>query len=246
MRQGIFITDSIFRDHKQDFARQQEFMMRNSKLKTSHPVVLFAAIALTVLSIVGSIAIADLIPAAVTQTTASDTSNDQDRQQQPNIRSGGTTDDSAYVGNSWIAKVDFAQKSFSSAVKPKLTECFNCGVVVGIKTIPSDNAKTTAITDTTDSALKPHSGDLSEQQLDNYLDAHRKNARLIVLDESNSEAHNTGLRRRQSEDVYANETAYVVMVRMQNGHHLTVTLNTAPQQKIGDKVRIINERTITA
>ncbi len=217
--------------------------MKILKLKTSHPIVLFAAIALTALSIVGSIAIADLIPASATQTTASD----EDRQQQePTVSSDRSADDSAYVDNTWIAKVDYAQKSFNSAVKPKLTECFNCGVVVGIESIPGDNAKTTAITDTTNSALKPQSGDLSEQQLDNYLDAHRKNARLIVLDESNSKAHGTSLSRRHGDSVYANETAYVVKVRMQNGHHLTVTLNTAPQQKIGDRVRIINERTITA
>jgi len=210
--------------------------MKNFKLKTSHPVVLFTAIALTALSIVGSIAIADLIEGK--QTTASD----QDRQQQkePTVSSDGTADDRAHIGNTWIAKVDFAQSPFSSAVKPKLTECFNCGVVIGIETVPAN------ISDTTESALNTPSGDLSEQHLDNYLDAHRKNARLMVLDESNSEVTGTGLSRRQSDNVYANETAYIVKVRMRNGHHLTVTLDTAPQHKIGDKVRIINEKTITA
>ena len=211
--------------------------MKILKLKTSHPIVLFAAIALTALSIVGSIAIADLIPASATQTTASD----EDRQQQePTVSSDRSADDNAYVGDTWIAKVDYAQKPFNSAVKPKLTECFNCGVVVGIETVPAN------IAETKDSALNAPSGDLSEQHLDNYLDAHRKNARLMVLDESNSETPGAGQSRRLSESVYANETAYIVKVRMRNGHHLNVTLNTAPQHKIGDKVRIINERTITA
>jgi len=93
--------------------------------------------------------------------------------------------------------------------------------------------------------LKSSSGDLSAQHLDNYLDAHRKNARLIVMGKSGT-ARNTELSRSNDDSVYANETIYIVKVRMRNGHHLAVTLNTAPQQKIGDKVRIINERTITA
>jgi hypothetical protein len=212
-------------------------MMKNLKLKTSHSVVLFAAIALTALSIIGSIAITDRIPTVSVQTTASGEESQQKKD--PAASTAGAVDDSAYIGNSWIAKVDYSQKSFSSVVKPKLTECFNCGVVVGIEAVPANIAETKG------NGLKAPSGDLSEQHLDNYLDAHSRYARLMVLDESNSKAHGSGQSRHHGEDIYANEKAYIVKVRMQNGLLLTVTLNTAPSQKIGDKVRIINERTIT-
>ena len=77
MPREISITDSISRDNKQDTASQQGFMMKILKPKTSHPVVLFAAIALTAISIVGSIALAGLIPASGVQTTASDENRQQ-------------------------------------------------------------------------------------------------------------------------------------------------------------------------
>lgn len=212
--------------------------MKNLKLKTSHPIVLSAAIVLTVLSIVGSIAIADLVPASDAQTKASD---EKIHKSDPPVSSDRSTDDNAYVSTTRIAKVDYEQNTVSSVVKPKLTDCFNCGVVVGIETIPGK----LSARDTADTALKPHAGDLFNNHLDNYLDAHRKNARLIVLDESKAES-STSLSRNHDDSAYVNKAAYIIKVRMQNDRHLTVNLNTLPQQKIGDKVRIINERTITA
>ncbi len=216
-------------------------MMKIIKLKTSHPIVLYVAIALTALSIIGSIAIARLVPASGTQITASEESSQQ--KDEPGVSSDRSADDSAYFSNRLFAKVEYAQKPFNSAVKPKLSNCFNCGVVVGIETIPGK------VTETADPELKPHSGDMSEQHLDSYLNAHRMNARLIVMDESSTKANikaSSDLSLSQDASVYTNVAAYIVKVRMRNGHHLTVTLNTPPQQKIGDRVRIINERTITA
>jgi|GEM_PF-2095560 len=220
--------------------------MKNLKLKTSHPIVLSAAIVLTVLSIVGSIAIADLVPASDAPIKASD---EKVHKSNPPVSSDRSTDDNAYVSTTRIAKVDYEQNTVSSVVKPKLTDCFNCGVVVAIETIPGK----LSARDTADTALKPHAGDLFNNHLDNYLDAHRKNARLIVLDKSKAESSteantkaSTDLSRNHDGNAHAKEAAYIIKVRMQNGRHLTVNLNAPPQQKIGDKVRIINERTITA
>lgn len=212
--------------------------MKNSRLKKTHPLVLIAAVILTVFSIIGSVALADLPPltdffANPSNARQSD-GNRMQSQQEATVpeKSGGN---SSFLDGTLMARADYAneqytKEKFNSVVKPILTSCFNCGVIVAIETVNKDSAQSTTVAD--DELL-------FEYQLDNYLDAHRKNARLIVLDEDGKHLNTDG-------EVESTLMTYVIKVRMQNGSQHVVTQDTAPAQNVGDKVRLITERTITA
>lgn len=219
--------------------------MKNIRLRKTHPLVLAVAVILTVFSIVGSVALADLPPLAYflakqpgnSPSSSSHSSKNSTQSQQESVVPDKSRKNTSFLDNAVMAKVDYANKkfnskTFNSVVKPKLTSCFNCGVIVAIETVNNDSGRSTATAD---------NESLFEHQLDNYLDAHRKNARLITLteDRKHLNAANTG-------EVESNSTTYVIKVRMQNGSQHVVMQNTAPTQSVGAKVRLITERSITA
>lgn len=220
--------------------------MKNIRLRKTHPLVLAVAVILTVFSIVGSVALADLPPLTYflakqsgnSPSSKSHSGKNSTQSKQESVVPDKSRKNTSFLDNAVMAKVDYANnkklnsKAFNSVVKPKLTSCFNCGVIVAIETVNNDSDRSTATAD---------NESLFEYQLDNYLDAHRKNARLITLTEGGKHlnAANTG-------EVESNSTTYVIKVRMQNGSQHVVMRNTAPTQRVGAKIRLITERTITA
>ncbi|PKO26151.1 MAG: hypothetical protein CVU35_00815 [Betaproteobacteria bacterium HGW-Betaproteobacteria-8] len=200
--------------------------------------MLIAAVILTVFSIIGSVAFADLPPLTdffTNSSNASQSGGNRMQSQQESTTPEKSRENSSFLDRTLMASVDYAneqhsKEKFNSVVKPRLTSCFNCGVIVAIETVNGDSAQSTTVAD---DAL------LFEYQLDNYLDAHSKNARLIVLDED-------GKHLNTDDEDESNSMTYVIKVRMQNGSQHVVTQDTAPAQNVGDKVRLITERTITA
>jgi len=134
-------------------------------------------------------------------------------------------------------QVDFKSDTFSSVVKPKLTECFNCGVVVGIRTVA-----TAPSTDVRPEGFEDANKDkLAESLLSDYLNAHQKNARLLTTDTTFADTSLSDVTIAGKQVI-----AHVIDVRMHNGRYLKVRQNGLPQHSIGDMVRIINSNTIDA
>lgn len=209
-------------------------MMRKFKLKSYHPIVFYLAIMLTTLSIIGSIVISALLPTPVAQTTGM---GEEPKSPAPVMHQGSSAHRPSQTTNMMPTQVDFKSDTFSSAVKPKLTECFNCGVVVGIITVataPSTDERPKGDEDANKDRL-------AENLLSDYLNAHQKNARLLTTDATLTD---TSL----SDATIAGKQviAHVIDVRMHNGRYLQVRQNGLPQHSIGDKVRIINGNTINA
>lgn len=207
--------------------------MKNVRLRKTHPLVLIAAVILTVFSIIGSVALADMVPLTAFLANQSNESKMQSQQesQQESVAPEKFRKDFSFLDKTAMARVDCKFGKFNSVVKSKLSDCFNCGVIVAIETVSNDSGGSTTVADNVS---------LFEHQLDNYLDAHRKNARLIVLGEDGKYFNDDG------DELESNSTTYVIKVRMQNGSQYALTQNTAPAHNVGDKIRLITEKTITA
>ena len=192
--------------------------MKNKRIKTTHTMVLVAAILLTVFSIVGSVTAAGLLPLTENENSeAANTATEKivvPRKQHSN----------ALAINSNVKKVEFSQDAFKSVVKPKLWSCYNCGVVVAIESI---NMHSDEVVFTEDYDLL------------NYLEAHRENARIIALDDSKKNQSNTMLETQS-------DVTYLIKVRMQDGTQHVITQNEPPQHEVGDKVRLTVGKMITA
>ncbi len=203
--------------------------MKNKLLRTRHPMVLTAAGMLTVFSIIGSVAAANLIPL---KDSGNASGNKHERQE--NAESNKIKNNDTSAKKESLKKAEFTHDQFNSVVKPKLSSCFNCGVIIAIET---ENNSPIAL-DLTDG----QESSLLSQNIENYLDAHRENARIIALGniDNGYSASNKG------EKFTAKSTTYLIKVRMQDGSQHTITQDTQPEHNVGDTIRLINERTVTA
>lgn len=195
--------------------------MKNKPLKPTHTIVLSTAILLTLFSIIGSVAVAGLIPLV----------NDVDilskREISPPSKKSSPDKNEPHDVSSnkdEFKKIEFNGQSFKSLVKPKHLSCFNCGVVTAIESIHEDTDNLASLSD--------------EDGLLHYLEAHRENARIIALDENND---NHIEQLRHSEDQHI---TYLIKVLMQDGTQHVITQNTPPKHEIGDKVRLITGKVI--
>jgi hypothetical protein len=177
--------------------------MRKLRLTRYHAVVLYLTILLTTISIIGGLMISGLLPFPLAQ--ASGTPHRQLAQVLPPASAS-------------------QPDAFSSAVRPKLTECFNCGIVVDIRpaAMPPDG-------------LSDGEADANwtDQMLSEYLNAHQKNARLLAAEDF---AHHA-----DEQEI----TIHVIDIRMLNGNRLQLRQDGKPQHRIGDRVRIIDSNTIS-
>ncbi len=209
-------------------------MMRKFKLKSYHPIVFYLAIMLTTLSIIGSIIISALLPTPVAQATDM---REKPKSPAPVMHPEPSVHQPSQSTNMTPTQVDFKSDTFRSVVKPKLTECFNCGVVVSIRTVA-----TAPSMDVLPEGFEDANKDkLAESLLSDYLNAHQKNARLLTTDTTFADTSLSDVTIAGKQVI-----AHVIDVRMHNGRYLKVRQNGLPQHSIGDRVRIINSNTIDA
>jgi hypothetical protein len=197
-------------------------MMKKFKLRRYHAIVLYLAILLTTISIIGSFAIAGMLPFSFAHASS-------------------MSDESVKASHEYDAIPDRGvQKAngFSSVVKPRLTDCFNCGVVVDTRVV--DTAPENVISAIGSTHTEPNN--LADQLVNRYLDAHQKNARLLTtnFDLSINDRNHDAMTSEQKAPIH------IIDVRMRNGRHLEIKRIGSPQHRIGDKVRVINDSTITA
>lgn len=212
--------------------------MKNKPLKPKHTTVLTIAILLTVFSIIGSVAAASLIPLTDDAKPMGKDAQMPASQHRDNQVTNKQRD--TFMHQSNIKQVAHPREEFKSAIKPKLWDCYNCGVVVAIESVPSDAVEV-------------------ESELLSYLEAHRENARILPLadEQAIESAPNSEVgpdSAMYSRDIYGEEiytsdndaVTYLIKVRMQDGTQHVITQNSLPEHEVGDHVRLTVGKMITA
>lgn len=187
-------------------------------------MVLIAAILLTVFSIVGSVTAAGLLPLGENKISENKNSETATNRVNEKVEASKEQHSNALPINAYVKKVEFAQDNFNSAVKPKIWNCYNCGVIVAIESI------------------NMHSDEMvsaDEQGLLSYLEAHREHARIIALEDNNKHQPSTMFESHS-------DITYLIKVRMQDGTQHVITQDEPPQHEVGDKVRLTVGKMITA
>ncbi|CAG0997667.1 hypothetical protein MTYP_02660 [Methylophilaceae bacterium] len=198
----------------------------------SHPMVLTAAVMLTLFSIIGSAAISGLIP--VSQPEQVQAGNPEAVYQgKPN---GHSRDASPKVVSKQAAEVH-ASKVQPVAVDAKpeydrIVECLECGEVIAIETIRMDGES---------SGLGAVAGGIAGGLLGNQIGGGSGRTVMTVLGVGGGAYAGNTIEKKVKAS-----TTYVVKVRTNDGNIQTITQNTQPRYNVGDKVRLQGGQLISA
>ncbi|MEO8419076.1 MAG: hypothetical protein ABI475_10160 [Methylophilaceae bacterium] len=182
--------------------------MSTTVIRKTHPLVLVAAGALTIFSLLGSAAITGLIPSAYSEK--------QDVGQSLQDGTGAA-----------IAKRQATEKSATlktqekEIMKPnreltadKSKACLNCGKIVSIRAVEQESQA---------SGLEAVAGGNVDNQLG------QSNALMTVP------GVNGGAYARHTIETH---TAYIIKVRMDNGSYRMITQYSEPKHSVGDMVKL--------
>ena len=202
----------------------------NNILRKTHPMVLIAAVALTIFSLLGSAAITGLIPSAYSQK--------QDAVQ--NITDSPTdaksNDDMSRNSDQLKSK---PAKTNSTRANGKTTSgpadvaaCANCGTIVSIRAVESEGDAT---------GLGAVAGGVAGGLVGNQIGKGKGNVLMTVLGiGGGAYAGHTIEKKMQS------HTAYLIKVHMNDGSYRTVTQYSEPQHVVGDQVKLNSGQLVSA
>lgn len=199
--------------------------MSMTALRKTHPMVLIAAAALTVFSLLGSAAITGLIPSAhsekpdVVQRLTDGTGT---------VIANGQIPDKAPVSpGKEIVKPDHATPS-----TPKKIACVDCGKIVSIRAVEQKGEA---------SGLGAVAGGVAGGVIGNQLGKGNGNTLMTVLGVGGG-----AYAGHTIEQKIKTHTAYLIKVRMQNGSYRMITQYSQPQHAVGDEVRLQNSQLTSA
>ena len=201
--------------------------MPTNTLRKTHPMVLIAAIALTIFSVLGSAAITGLIPSAHSEKT---------EMAQPSATNGGESSTAASA-NRQIKNVH-RNDSFKNPVEPsaansgKAAACSNCGVIVSIRTVEHEGEG---------SGLGMIAGGIAGGVLGNQVGKGDGNTLMTVLG-----AGGGAYAGHTIEKKVKTKTVYVIKVHMADDSYRTVTQYTRPDHAVGDHVKVSSSQLISA
>jgi outer membrane lipoprotein SlyB len=188
-------------------------------------MVLIAAIALTIFSVLGSAAITGLIPNAHSEKTG---------MEQPSAANGIEPSTAASV-NEQIRNVH-RNNSFKSRVEQsasgKAATCSSCGVIVSISAVEQQGEG---------SGLGMIAGGIAGGLLGNQVGRGNGNTLMTVLG-----AGGGAYAGHTFEKKVKTKTVYVIKVHMADGSYRTVTQYTRPGYAIGDHVKVNSSQLISA
>lgn len=200
-------------------------MMSMTALRKTHPMVLVAAAAITIFSLLGSAAITGLIPSAHSEK------QDQDVVQRLTdgtgavIANGQATEKNTAIKNH---EKDLAQPD--DIVKPtrpmadKGIACLNCGKIVSISAVEHEGEA---------SGLGAVAGGVAGGVIGNQLGKGNGNTLMTVLGLGGGAYAGHTIEKKMK-----TRTAYVIKVRMENGSYRMITQYSQPQHSVGDLVKL--------
>jgi outer membrane lipoprotein SlyB len=201
--------------------------MPTNMLRKTHPMVLIAAIALTIFSVLGSAAITGLIPSAHSEKT---------EMAQPSVTNGGESP-TAPSTNRQIKNAHH-NDSFKSQFGPsasnsnKAVACSNCGVIVSIRAVEQQGEG---------SGLGMIAGGIAGGLLGNQVGRGNGNTLMTVLG-----AGGGAYAGHTIEKKVKTKTAYVIKVHMADNSYRTVTQYNRPGYAVGDHVKVNSGQLISA
>lgn len=208
--------------------------MTTQTLRKTHPMVLTAAAALTIFSIIGSAAITGLIPSAHSGSSQAETlqavpANDAHGttgpQQNDSLKSSasskGETNPSAKVAEKSGAK---DKPSLATKDGRKVAACSICGVIESIRTVEQEGDG---------SGLGAVAGGVVGGVVGNQVGKGKGNTLMTIIGLGGG-----AYAGHEIEKNMKSTTAYIVKVRMQDGTYRSVTLQSEPEYAVGDHVKV--------
>jgi outer membrane lipoprotein SlyB len=209
----------------------QEDTMSTMPNRKTHPMVLTAAIAVTIFSILGSAAITGLIPSAHSgraefSPSLAEPSSDAGKpfgyEEKPfkSSISGKSPDKPAR------AVPDNEKPSIkpNSPGNDKTSSCKACGVIESIRTVDQEGDGT---------GLGAVAGGVAGGVLGNQVGKGKGNTLMTILGIGGGAYAGHTIEKNMK-----SSTAYIVKVRMDDGTYRTVTQHSQPEYAVGDHVRV--------
>ena len=189
-------------------------MSINNNLRKTHPMVLIAAVALTIFSLLGSAAITGLIP------TAHSEKNSNPLEATPSSATGHATSIDRFNGK--VAQGN--PSSTSNMPIRQATSCNHCGRILSIRAVEQEGEA---------SGLGAVAGGVAGGVLGNQIGKGRGNTLMTVLGVGGGAYAGHTIEKNMKKT-----TAYVIKIEMQDGTVRTVTQYEAPQFSVGDRVQL--------
>ncbi len=206
--------------------------MTTHTLRKTHPMVLTAAVAVTIFSILGSAAITGLIPSAHSgRAETGQTAPAATTQFVVEPRKDEAIKPS--VNGKYDARTASSTSSHSSPKdKPSLTSkdgkqvaaCSSCGVIESIRAVEHEGDA---------SGLGAVAGGVAGGVLGNQMGKGNGNTLMTILGVGGGAYAGHTIEKNMK-----STTAYVVKVRMDDGTYRSVTQHSQPEYAVGDHVRV--------
>lgn len=193
--------------------------MSMSALRKTHPLVLVAAGALTIFSLLGSAAITGLIPSAHSEKQDDVVQSLTDRTDAA-MANGQVTEKSAAIKSPEKDIVKPEQKPTAN----KSIACLNCGKIVSIRAVEQEGEA---------SGLGAVAGGVAGGVIGNQLGKGNGNTLMTVLGVGGGAYAGHTIEKKMK-----THTAYIIKVRMGNGSYRMITQYSQPQHSVGDLVKL--------
>ena len=198
-------------------------MSLNHQLRKTHPMVLVAAVALTIFSLLGSAAITGLLP----------TVHSEDATPEAMAQAGSAAPSQATGIDQFYSKprpADAAPQSGVAMAQPQV--CADCGRIVSIRAVQQEGEA---------SGLGAVAGGVAGGVIGNQIGKGRGNTLMTVLGVGGG-----ALAGHEIEKNMKTRTAYVIRIKMQDGTIRKVTQYNEPQFAVGDHVRLERGQLVSA
>lgn len=201
-------------------------------LRKTHPMVLTAAVAVTIFSILGSAAITGLIPSAHSgraESMQAIPANDRQFTVEPrkdeNFKSSVTSKGEAKTAPSASSHVSAKDKpSLASKDAKQPAVCSTCGVIESIRLVEREGDG---------SGLGAVAGGVVGGVAGNQIGKGKGNTLMTILGIGGGAYAGHTIEKNMK-----SSTAYVVKVRMEDGTYRSVTQHSQPEYAVGDHVRV--------
>lgn len=199
----------------------------NNVLRKTHPMVLIAAVAVTVFSLLGSAAITGLIPSAHSekQEVAMATSS-------PEKTDSAISGHSTTAGNQDKAASGTSKNMANDQIKPQqpkhsadnIPACANCGTIVSIQTLQHEGEGT---------GLGAVAGGVAGGLVGNQIGKGNGNTLMTILGLGGGAYAGHTIEKKMK-----STTDYIIKVRMEDGSYRTITQHDQPKYAVGDQVKV--------
>lgn len=207
--------------------------MMYSPPRKAHPLAVMAAVAVTVLSLVGTAAILGLIPAAHSERMESTQQIADNNGKQPNgemaAAPASKTDESA--SSSTAGTVSHYTSSSNPAHSdasgsPQAVACHNCGVIESINLVKHEGQA---------SGVGAVTGGVAGGVLGNQIGQGKGNVLMTLIGVGGGAYAGNAIEK----NMHAS-SSYKIKVHMEDGTYRTINQTTQPEYAVGDHVKVVS------